>query len=222
MLMKKLLNVPGLMVLMFSLATTQAIAAEGFQYEEGTHYVALNIPVKTRDPKVVEVTEYFSYGCNHCYRFEPLINQWKSGLSADVVFNRTPAIWNKPYEFLAQTYYTAEALGVLDRIHTPLFQAIHSERRRLDDPKAMALFFTEHGVDAMDFAKTFNSFGVRASRQQAEARGRAYRSRGVPAIIVNGKYRIEGDMAGSNAAMLEVANFLISKERRLLNSSGGE
>lgn len=212
--MRKILTIiPGLLLL------AQVAIAENFQYEEGTHYVALNIPVKTRDPKVVEVTEYFSYGCQHCYRFEPLINQWKNGLSEDVAFNRTPAIWNKPYEFLAQTYYTAEALGVLDEVHTPLFQAIHSERRRLDDPKAMALFFSEHGVDPLDFAKTFNSFGVRASRQQAEARGRAYRSGGVPAIIVNGKYRIEGDMAGSNAEMLQVANFLISKERRLL--SGG-
>ena len=114
--MSKLLTiVPGLVAMLFA----QVAVAESFQYEEGTHYVALHIPVKTRNPDVVEVTEYFSYGCQHCYRFEPLINQWKGGLSEDVVFNRTPAIWNKPYEFLAQTYYTAEALGVLDQLLGP-------------------------------------------------------------------------------------------------------
>ena len=216
MLVRKFIQVIlGSLLLMF----IHGVFAEGFQYEEGTHYVELNIPVKTHNPKVVEVTEYFSYGCQHCFNFEPLINQWKGNLSEEVVFTRTPAIWNKPYEFLAQTYYTAEALGVLDAIHTPLFQAIHGERRRLNDPTAMALFFTEYGVDAVDFAKTYNSFGVRASRQQAEARGRAYRSTGVPAIIINGKYRIEGQMAGGNSQMLEVASFLISRERRLLNSS---
>ena len=56
------------------------------------------------------------------------------------------------------------------------------------------------------------------STQQAEARGRAYRSSGVPALIVNGKYRIEGSMAGGNTEMIRVANFLIEKERKLISS----
>ena len=59
MLVRKLIQVIlGSLLLMF----VHGVFAEGFQYEEGTHYVALNIPVKTRNPKVVEVTEYFSYG----------------------------------------------------------------------------------------------------------------------------------------------------------------
>ena len=186
------------------------------QYEEGTHYVELPVPVKTKNPAKVEVTEYFSYGCNHCYAFDPLLNAWESELSDDVEFTRTPAIWNKTYQLFAQTYYTAQALKVGEKIHAPLFDAIHRERRRLNDPKLMAEFFAEYGVDPEGFARTFSSFGVRASTQQAEARGRAYRSSGVPALIVNGKYRIEGGMAGGNTEMIRVANFLIEKERKLI------
>ena len=65
--------------------------------------------------------------------------------------------------------------------------------------------------------KTFNdSFGVKAMYQQAIARQRVYRSGGVPALIVNGKYRIEASMVdNSNANMLKVADFLVAKERRL-------
>ncbi|MFT4711832.1 MAG: thiol:disulfide interchange protein DsbA [Candidatus Azotimanducaceae bacterium] len=188
------------------------------QYEEGTHYVELPVPIKTKNPAKVEVTEYFSYGCNHCYAFDPLLNAWESELSDDVVFSRTPAIWNKTYQLFAQTYYTAQALKVGEKIHAPLFDAIHRERRRLNDPKLIAEFFGEYGVDPEEFARTFSSFGVRASTQQAEARGRAYRSSGVPALIVNGKYRIEGGMAGGNTEMIRVANFLIEKERKLIAS----
>jgi thiol:disulfide interchange protein DsbA len=83
----------------------------------------------------------------------------------------------------------------------------------------MATFFGELGVDPLAFARTYNSFGVRASTQQAEAKGRAYRSAGVPALIVNGKYRIEGSMAGSNANMLLIADYLIAKELQLLADS---
>ncbi|MFT7686002.1 MAG: thiol:disulfide interchange protein DsbA [Candidatus Azotimanducaceae bacterium] len=191
-------------------------AADNAQYEEGTHYVALQIPLKTRKPHKVEVAEYFSYGCPHCYQFEPLIGAWHHSLADDVEFLRTPAIWNKDYQVYAQTYLTAKALGVLDKVHTPLFNAIHNEGRRLNSPEAVAEFFQAYGVSPEDFAKTYSSFGVRASVQQADARGRAYRSGGVPAIIVNGKYRIEASMAGSSANMLRVADYLIEKERRLL------
>ena len=187
--------------------------AESFEYEEGTHYVELQIPIKTKDSSKIEVTEYFSYGCPHCYQFDPMISAWHEALPSDVVFNRTPAIWNKDYQVYAQTYYTAEALDVTEKLHTPLFQAIHGQRQRLNDPKLIAMFFSEFGVDPVDFAKVYSSFGVRASVQQAEARGRAYRSTGVPAIIVNGKYRIEGKLAGSNSNMLRIADFLIQKER---------
>ncbi len=187
--------------------------AATFEYEEGTHYVELDLPIKTRNPEQIEVAEYFSYACPHCFQFEPLVNAWKARLDEDVVFRRTPAIWNRDYQFLAQVYFTAQALDVLDVVHGPIFRAIHAERRAINNPEGMAEFFSEYGVSKVDFAKAFSSFGVRAGVQQAEARGRAYRARGVPAIIVNGKYRVEASMAGGNAEMLRVVDFLIRKER---------
>ena len=139
-----------------------------------------------------------------------------------MTFSRTPAIWNKDYQVYAQTYYVAAALDIAEKLHTPLFQAIHAQRKRLNDPKLMAKFFSDFGIDPVDFAKVYNSFGVRASVQQAEARGRAYRATGVPAIIVNGKYRIEGQMAGSNSNMLRIADYLIQKERETMKSLATE
>lgn len=208
----------GFLILFFTVSYAHA---EGFQYEEGTHYTVLEVPVKTRNPDIVEVTEYFSYGCPHCYRFDPLIQQWKTELPENVEFNRTPAIWRVTgYELYARTYYTALALGVLEKVHTPLFNAIHGERRRLLDLESMTGFMAEHGVDPVEFVKTYtDSFGVKAQYQQAIARQRIYRSGGVPALIVNGKYRIEASMVGnSNVGMLQVASFLIEKERQLLNA----
>ncbi len=199
------------------LAVSVAVA-ESFEYEEGTHCMELPIPLKTATKDKIEVTEYFSYGCPHCYQFDPMITAWETGLPGDVKFNRTPAIWNKDYQVYAQTYFAAEALDVVEKLHTPLFQAIHAQGKRLNDPKLMAMFFAEFGIDPVDFAKVYNSFGVRASVQQAEAKGRAYRSTGVPAIIVNGKYRIEGKMAGSNSNMLRITDFLIQKERETTQS----
>ena len=190
------------------------------KYEAGKHYVVLDIPVRRRTPNIVEVTEYFSYTCGHCFTLEPLLNQWQSNLPEGVEFTRTPAIWSDLLELYAQVYYTAEALGALDKLHASLYQAFHVDRRRLDTPEAMAAFFSEQDIDTKDFMRTFNSFGVKMNLQQAYARGRAYRAAGTPMLIVNGKYRIEGAMAGSNREMLNVADMLIQRElEQLLNQS---
>ena len=182
-------------------------------YEEGVHYFDLVIPVRTKDPGKIEVTEYFSYGCPHCYDLDPTIKAWVAQLGSDVDFNRTPAVWNPDYEVYARTYYTAEALGMREVIHSAVFSAIHAERKNLANPKAMADFFAEFGVNPVDFAKVYQSFGVRASVQQAEARGRSYRASGVPCFIVNGKYRVETSKTVTKLEMLKIVSFLVERER---------
>ncbi|MDP7675254.1 MAG: thiol:disulfide interchange protein DsbA/DsbL [Dehalococcoidia bacterium] len=194
--------------------------AQPVEYEEGVHFSELQIPIRTRNPDKIEVAEYFSYGCPHCFEFEPLISAWHRNLPEDVEFIRTPAIWNEDYQVYAQTYYTIQALKVVDVVHTPIFNAIHNLRARLNSPQQMAGFLKDFGVAPEAFAKAYNSFGVRAGVQQADSRGKAYRSGGVPAIIINGKYRIEGGMAGSNSNMLRVADYLIEKERKARTSAG--
>lgn len=200
---------------------TSAAMAEDYAFEEGTHYVELQIPIKLRNPDKIEVAEYFSYGCPHCYQFEPLIGPWHAELPEDVEFSRTPAVWNRDYQVYAQTYLTLQSLGVVEQVHVPIFNAIHNERKRLNTPAEMAKFLVGYGVDPEDFAKAYNSFGIRAAVQQADSKGRAYRSTGVPALVINGKYRIEGSMAGSNSNMLRVADFLIEKERKRIAEAAG-
>ena len=186
----------------------------GAQYEEGVHYQVLDpqAPLSTSGDGI-EVSEYFSYGCGHCFQFDPVLTAWLETLPEDVVFDRTPAIWNDYYGNLAQTYYTLKAMDLLESLHLPVFEAIHIKRKNLSKPGIMADFLESSGVEPETFAKVFNSFGVRMSLQQAEARGRAYRASGVPTLIVNGKYRIETRGAGSTREMLKVAEFLIQLER---------
>ena len=183
------------------------------QYESGVHYIELPTPLSVSSDGV-EITEYFSYACNHCYQFEPSLAAWVAKLPEDVTFTRTPAMWNDTYRFFAQTYYTLRAMDVLDKMHLQVFNAVHLERRNIMNPKAMAEFLAELGVDAITFGKVFTSFGVQASLQQTEARGLAYRATGVPTLIVNGKYRVESRGAGGTSGMLKVAEYLINLEKQ--------
>ena len=195
--------------------TPLVVVAEdaGQNYVEGTSYDLITPAVRTADPDKIEVAEFFWYGCGHCYTFEPMIEQWKKSLPDDVDFHGSPAIWNAQMELHARAYYAAQVLGVLDTMHPVLFQAMNVDRKRLSSEAEIAALFSANGVSAEDFGKAFNSFGVTSQVRQANARARAAKITGTPALMVNGKYHVSTRKAGSQANMLKVAEFLIEKER---------
>ena len=198
--------------LLLLLVTVSARAAE---FQEGVHYQRLPVPVETEDASKVEVVELFSYACIHCKNFDPTLEAWRSKQADDVLFRRVPAIFNETWELLAQAFYAAEVLGIGEKVHHPIFRALHDRGVNLANPSLMAALFQEVGeVAPEEFTQVFNSFSVRSRVQQADAHGRAYRVAGVPALIVDGVYRIDGKMAGNNTKMLEIVDFLIAERRR--------
>jgi protein dithiol oxidoreductase (disulfide-forming) len=199
-------------------ATVDATKQKKELYIEGEHYVVLDNPVATRDSSKVEVVEMFAYGCPHCYEFEPLVKGWEQQQGSDVDFWSFPAVWNEPMKLFAQAFYTAQELGVLDKIHHPLFTALVIEQKNIRNETDLANFFVLHGVDEKDFSMAFNSMAVESLVRQAEERVRSYKPAGAPEIIVNGKYRIDRMRAGGQAEMLAVVDFLVDKEREKLNN----
>jgi thiol:disulfide interchange protein DsbA len=190
-----------------------APGAWAMDFEEGVHYERLSVPVQTADESRVEVVEAFSYACIHCKTFDPAVDAWHEEQGAGVDFQRMPAIFNPTWAIFAQAFYTAEVLGVTDQVHTPIFKAIHEQGKDLRDPAAMAILFeTFAGVPKADFDQVYSSFGVRSKMQQAQAHGRAYGLTGTPSMIVDGLFRTDGQMAGSNAMMLEVVDFLVAMQ----------
>lgn len=202
--------------LMVLLAMTTVFAVAEESYQAGQHYAVIDHPVRTRDRSKVEVVEVFWYGCGHCYHFEPIINPWKLTLASDVDFYRSPAMWGGAMKLHAQAFYAAEALGVLETMHTPLFVTLNVERKPLNTPEQIADLFSDYGVDREKTLKTLSSFGVLSQVRQADARARSYKISGTPEMVINGKYRVTAKLAGSQEKMLDVANFLIEKERQRL------
>lgn len=188
--------------------------AQPARYVEGTHYTVLPTAVKTNDPSKIEVVEVFWYGCAHCFRFEPLIEDWAANVPADVDFVRFPGMWNELMKIHAQVFYAAEALGKLEVLHGPIFTAINVEGNRLQNEQQISALFAKYGVTQEEFGRAFNSFSVRTKVNQAEAKMREYQVRSTPNMVVNGKYLIStSDSVRTQQEMLEVVDFLVNKER---------
>ncbi|MBD3609616.1 MAG: thiol:disulfide interchange protein DsbA/DsbL [Gammaproteobacteria bacterium] len=162
----------------------------------------------------IEVVEMFWYGCPHCNQFEPFINSWKKRQQADVAFKRIPAIFNARWELHARAYFTAEVLGVLDKVHTPMFDAIHKQKKTLATQAALAELFARHGVDKSQFNRSFRSFAVNSKVNWAKKLTKSYQIDGVPTMVVAGKYRTSASLAGGHQQVLNVVDDLVKQERR--------
>jgi thiol:disulfide interchange protein DsbA len=205
-----------------SAASEAAMPLQTAGYQEGVNYERLPVAVEARDPSKIEVVEVFSYACIHCKTFEPAVEAWAAEVADDIDFYRMPATFNQTWTSLAQGYYTAEALGVLDQVHEAMFRTIHDRGVNVADPELMAqLFEAAAGVPPAQFNQVFNSFSVRSRVQQADARGRVYRITGTPTMIVDGTYRVDARMAGSHENMLEVVDFLVEQQRSAGQSAAG-
>jgi len=198
------------LLLMIPLLACAQTASE--PYQEGTHYELINPPQPTASSTTVEVVEVFWYACPHCFHLEPALESWLKHKPANVTFLRMPAVFNPSWELLSRAYYAAEDLGVLDKIHGPLLHAIHEEHKPMNSDKNLISFFTAHGVKDDDIRNAMSSFSVETKLRRAKQMGERYGLTGVPAIIVNGKYRTNVSMAGSNDAVFKVVDFLIKKE----------
>lgn len=202
------------LVLLAAALSCSAQEGEAQKFVAGTHYDVIDNPVARTAPRdKIEVAEFFWYGCGHCYTFESLLEPWKETLPGDVAFRAIPAVWRDIMELHARAFFAAQVLGVTEKVHPALFRAMHVDNKRLATRGEIAALFAAHGVEQADFDKAFDSFGVNSQVRQALAAAKGAGLTGTPSMMVEGKYLITTGKAGSQAGMLEVAEFLIAKER---------
>ncbi len=162
----------------------------------------------------IEVIEFFWYGCPHCYSLQPLMEKWVPGLPADVHFRRVPAVFNDNWARDAAIFYTFEALGVLERLHRPLFDAIHRDRLVTRDADARNEWLAKNGVDVQKFEGALKSFGVQSKVRRAAQMSAAYRIEGTPALAVHGRYTVSAEQGRTQNGMLSTVDYLISVARK--------
>ena len=184
------------------------------QLKPGADYSELKAAQPVEAKGKIEVVEFFWYRCPHCYTLEPILEPWAKKLPADVQFRRVPAVLSEGWAVDAGMYYTFEALGVLDKVHKPFFDAIHKDRLDIRNETAMTEWLKKHGIDRKKFDETYKSFGVQAKVKRAAQLSAAYQLEGVPLLAVHGKYTISAEQGGSQAGMLATTEQIVDMVRK--------
>ena len=194
----------------------QAAPLEGPAPVAGEDYVVLpnGQPFEPLNGKI-EVVEVFNYVCPACAAFQPLVNNWKKTLPADVRFTYVPAPFGPRWDPYVRSYYAADTMGVAVKSHDGIFNAIHIDKTLKgelgeDSPEAIAAVYAQYGVDPKQFTSTMASFAVAGRINRAKQFIVRTQTNSTPTVVINGKYKVKGK---SFPDMLRIADHLIAQER---------
>lgn len=185
------------------------LAAQAVEYKEGTHYQV----VKQTATAAPEVTEFFSFYCGHCFKFEPVISSLKAKLEDDVKFKKTHVDFlGKMGPQLTQAYAAAEILQVEDKFSEIIFEQIHIRGKSFNNEDDILAVFAKAGVAQQEAQAALQSFPVNGLASQMRRDTETFQIRGVPTLIVNGKYKVNTGSVKSEEEFIALVDFLSKKK----------
>ncbi len=194
-------------------AGTRVQAQQAFR--AGRDFLPLERPVPTDvGPGKIEVIEFFWYSCPHCKAFEPTLEKWMKNAPKDVVVRRVPIAFRDDFAPQQRLYYTLEAMDLVDKLHTKVFHAVHTERLPLNTDAMILSWIDKQGVDSKKFAEVYRSFGVASKVKRAVQLQNEFRVEGVPSLGVAGRFYTDGELAGNMNRALEIVDFLVAEARK--------
>ena len=181
------------------------------EFIEGEHYFLVEKPRRIRSEKI-EVMEFFSYACVHCYNFDPGLTSWVQEHEGSVEFIRIPVVSSDYWRILGRNYYAMEELGIADEFHMPFFREIHEARKTLNTTEKLADYFAEAGIDREEVASELKSPAVTSQIARADQMARRLKVSSVPTVIIQGKYLIRTSSTIGPKRMLDVMTHLVNLE----------
>ena len=177
-------------------------------------YEVLDTPINQGESNKIEVVEFFNYGCPHCFALEPLLHSWEQDNVDRVVVTREAPPLNDFWLPRSQAFYAAQVLDIADKLHQPMFDAIHIEGNKLRSPKAILEFVESQGVDRKSFQTAMNSDAVKEKIDSAMMLAKSVHITGVPTLLVAGKYVTGTRLAGGHEEVTAVLDELLVLEEK--------
>jgi thiol:disulfide interchange protein DsbA len=147
-------------------------------------------PIETGDK--IEVLDFFFYGCQYCNELLPRLERWRKTMPADVVYRHIPVVRHDSWAPLAKTYFTLEAMGEVERLHTAVFHGYHVEDLYMSQEKVISEWAAKQGLDGEKFMAIYRSDETRRKVERARKQTLDYDIQGTPSLVVDGRYLTDG------------------------------
>jgi len=176
--------------------------------------VRLDPPRPVATGERIEVLEFFYYGCPVCYELEPHMTRWLATQAPGyVALRRVPALSSEGWETFARLYFTLQAMNEIGRLHWPVYDNFHFEGKPLNEEQPMLDWVKKNGIDPVRFGEIYRSSEVTARLAEVRELMKTYDVRGVPTIIVDGKYMSSARLAGGTRELMKIVDELVRQAR---------
>lgn len=192
-------------------AAPQAAEAE---FVEGKNYFRLPAPI-SEEPKAgkIEITEFFFYGCPHCFRLQKPLNEWVASLGPRIERKLSPAVLSERWVPLARAFHAMEAAGFDPALHEAIFNEIHVQGMDLGSPEKLFAFIEqEKGSEyRAKFEKAYSSPETDAAIEKDRKLDLAAQLEGTPTVVINGRFSLNSASAGGEDKMVPLLIYLSQK-----------
>jgi len=185
------------------------LSVQAADFKEGLNYEI----VKQTATEKPEVVEYFSFYCPHCFQFEPLMKNLEKELPTDVTVkkNHVNFLGGAMADEVTKAYAAADLLGVKDEVTSIIFDRIHTQRETIKNEQDILNIFKQAGIEEKEAKAALASFPVNGMASQMKRNTENFKIRGVPTLIVNGKYKVNTGSVKSAEEFNELVKFLAKK-----------
>ncbi|MBB1424094.1 thiol:disulfide interchange protein DsbA/DsbL [Pseudoalteromonas sp. SG43-7] len=191
-------------------------AAMAADFKAGEHYDVLKI----EKSKTSQVTEFFSFYCPHCFKFEAVAKAMEKSLPAGTEFvknhvNFLGGLAPEVQSNLSYAYIIAKQHNKGEQVADQMFDSIHIKRAPLNNIKDVKALLAVNGIDNYTFDKDIASMPVIAAEKAMQDKQNKFSQMGaltgVPTFIVNDKYKININTIKSQEQLDELVAFLLQQ-----------
>lgn len=203
-----------LAALLLALVAAGAHAQAQSTLELGRDYIRLDPAHAVTSGDKIEVIEFFYYGCPVCYELEPKLSRWYFNAPGSIALRRVPALSSDNWDSFAKLYYTLDAMGAVARLHWPVYDNFHFRGMKLNEEPVMADWVAHNGLDRQKFIDIYGSPQIQAKLAMTREMMQSYAIKGVPSIVVDGKFLTSARMTGGTSELMQAVEQLVALARK--------
>ena len=169
---------------------------------QGVDYEVMTKPIPQLQQNKVEVLEFFSYSCPHCYHLEPVLLEHIKKFPSDTYLRPVHVFWDENYFNLERIAAAVNSTHMKQEASLPIFEAIFEKHIDLSDPKIFKAWAAQQtSFNGTKLIQAYDSLENTAAAYGMKNLSTEYNIDETPLIIVGGKYRVKfpnGWEAGMN------------------------
>ncbi|RJQ49505.1 MAG: hypothetical protein C4538_02035 [Nitrospiraceae bacterium] len=150
---------------------------------------------KTFDGESVEVIEFFSFYCGHCYEFEKAIPVIKGNFPKKIQWKNVPVYWGQGSSKPGEAYLLAEEAGKGEQMKKAIFEAFFIEKRDIGDIAVLESIGEKAGL-GFDFSRRLRAGDKTKEANAALIMMQAYKIDETPTLVIAGNLKVNPHIVG--------------------------